>query len=64
MFERVDAFIDGVSSAGSQGELRTILEDIAKELGFTHFALSHHVDLRNSYEPAIRIHNYPEEWER
>jgi LuxR family quorum-sensing system transcriptional regulator CciR len=64
MFERVDAFIGGVSSAGSQGELRTILGDIAKELGFTHFALSHHVDLRNSSEPAIRIHNYPEEWER
>jgi len=64
MFERVDAFIGGVSSAGSQGELRTILGEIAKELGFTHFALSHHVDLRNSSEPAIRIHNYPEEWER
>jgi LuxR family quorum-sensing system transcriptional regulator CciR len=44
--------------------LRTILADIAKELGFAHFALSHHVDLRNSSEPAIRIHNYPEEWER
>lgn len=64
MFERVGAFIDDVSSARSQAELRSILGDIARELGFAHFALSHHVDLRNSSEPAIRIHNYPEEWER
>jgi len=64
MFERVGSFVDDVNSASSQAELRTILADIAKELGFAHFALSHHVDLRNSSEPAIRIHNYPDEWER
>ena len=64
MFERVGAFIDDVSSAGTQAELRTILTEIAKELGFAHFALIHHLDLRNSSEPTIRIHNYPEEWER
>lgn len=64
MFERVDAFMNGLSSAGSQDELRSILADITKESGFTHFALIHHVDLRNSSEPPIRIHNYPEEWER
>ena len=64
MFERVGAFVEDVSSAGTQAELRTILLDISRELGFAHFALSHHVDLRSSSEPAIRIHNYPEEWER
>ncbi len=64
MFERIGAFVDDVSSAGTQAELRTILVDISRELGFAHFALSHHVDLRSSSEPAIRIHNYPDEWER
>ena len=64
MFERVGGFVDDVGSARSQDELRTILSDITKELGFAHFALSHHVDLRSSSEPAIRIHNYPVEWER
>jgi LuxR family quorum-sensing system transcriptional regulator CciR len=64
MFERVDAFVADVSSAGTQAELRTILAEITSEIGFAHFALSHHVDLRNSNEPAIRIHNYPDEWER
>ena len=64
MFERVGAFVDDVSSAGTEAELRAILVDIARELGFAHFALSHHVDLRSSSEPAMRIHNYPDEWER
>jgi len=64
MFERVGAFVDDVSSARTKAELRSTLAEISKELGFAHFALSHHVDLRNSSEPAIRIHNYPEEWER
>lgn len=64
MFERVGAFVDDVNSVGTQVDLRTILAEIARELGFTHFALSHHVDIRSSSEPAIRIHNYPDEWER
>jgi LuxR family quorum-sensing system transcriptional regulator CciR len=64
MFERVGTFVDDVSSTSTEGELRTVLVDISRELGFAHFALCHHVDLLNSSEPAIRIHNYPDEWER
>lgn len=64
MFERIGAFVDDVNSVGTQAELKVVLAEMAKELGFTHFALSHHVDLHNSSEPAIRIHNYPDEWER
>jgi LuxR family transcriptional regulator, quorum-sensing system regulator CciR len=64
MFERVGAFVEDVSSASTQAELRAILTEITADLGFRHFALSHHVDLHSSSEPAIRIHNYPEEWER
>lgn len=64
MFERVGAFVDDVSSASTQAELRAVLSEITRELGFRHFALSHHVDLRSSLEPTIRLHNYPDEWER
>jgi LuxR family quorum-sensing system transcriptional regulator CciR len=64
MFERVGAFVDDVSSASTKAELRSILCEVTRELGFAHFALIHHVDLLNSSEPAIRIHNYPDEWER
>jgi LuxR family transcriptional regulator, quorum-sensing system regulator CciR len=63
MFERVGAFVDDVSAARTQEELRAILAEITTQLGFAHFALTHHVDLLNSSEPAIRIHNYPAEWE-
>jgi LuxR family quorum-sensing system transcriptional regulator CciR len=64
MFEKVSAFIDGVSSASTQAELKSVLGDVSKQLGFRYFALSQHVNLGNSSEPAIRIHDYPEEWER
>jgi LuxR family quorum-sensing system transcriptional regulator CciR len=64
MFERVGAFVDDVSAVGAPADLATILAQIVKELGFAHFALSHHVDVRTSSQPVIRIHNYPGEWER
>jgi len=64
MFERVGAFVNDVNSVGTEADLKAVLGRISKELGFTHFALSHHVDLRKSSEPAIRIHNYPDDWER
>ena len=64
MFERVGAFVEDVNAVGTQAELKSVLGEITRELGFTHFAVAHHVDLRSSSEPAIRIHNYPDEWER
>ena len=64
MFERVGAFVEDVNAVSTQAELGSVLAEVTRELGFTHFALSHHVGLRNSCEPAIRIHNYPGEWER
>jgi LuxR family quorum-sensing system transcriptional regulator CciR len=64
MFERVGAFVDEVNSVRTQAELGSVLADVTKELGFTYFALSHHVDLRSSSGRAFRIHNYPDKWER
>jgi LuxR family transcriptional regulator, quorum-sensing system regulator CciR len=64
MFERVGAFVNDVSTVDTQAELAAVLAQIAKELGFAYFALSHHVDVRTSHQPVIRIHNYPAEWER
>jgi len=64
MFERVGAFVEDVQALSSPSELASVLTDIARELGFTYFAVVHHIDLSNSAEPAIRIHNYPDEWER
>ncbi|HTU09755.1 MAG TPA: LuxR family transcriptional regulator [Allosphingosinicella sp.] len=64
MFERVGAFIDGLKAVGTRSELRETLAVTSKELGFAYFALTEHRDPLNFTEPVIRIHNYPEKWER
>jgi len=62
MFEQVDAFVRQVQGVQSEVELSTALGDVAREMGFAYFALTHHVDLRAASGPAIRCANYPDEW--
>ena len=61
-FERAEAFLRDVSGANSESELEAALTVVTRELGFTYFALTHHVDIRRAVQPAIRLHNYPEDW--
>lgn len=61
-FEQAEAFLRDVSATSCEVELSDALSAVSRELGFTYFALSHHVDIRNAPQPAIRLHNYPEEW--
>ena len=61
MFDRVDAFVRDVRALESEEELAGALAEIASELGFRYFALTHHVDIKRSRH-AIRIHNYPQGW--
>ena len=63
MFERVDAFVTDVSEITSEAELAEALAMIGQELGFSYFALTHHVDIRHAPQPTIRLHNYPCGWE-
>lgn len=63
-FERIVAFIDDLRAVEAESDLGFLLAEISAELGFAHFALAHHVDLRRTSSGAIRIHNYPDEWER
>jgi LuxR family transcriptional regulator, quorum-sensing system regulator CciR len=62
MFDRIDAFVKDVSEITSEAELTQALEIISRELDFHYFALTHHVDIRQAPQPAIRLHNYPPEW--
>jgi LuxR family quorum-sensing system transcriptional regulator CciR len=64
MFDRVDAFVRDVSQAQSEAELTELLNEISKEMGFSFFALAHHVDIRQTPQPSIRLHNYPSPWEQ
>ena len=62
MFDRVNAFVRDVRELQSEALLAEALGEIAGELGFRYFALTHHVDARKT-SAAIRIHNYPAGWE-
>lgn len=62
MFSRVDAFVRDVSGVASEAELAGLLEEISADMGFHYFALTHHVDIRQAPQPAIRLHNYPLQW--
>lgn len=61
-FERAEAFLRDVSETNTESELEAALTVVARELGFTYFALTHHVDIRHAPQPAIRLHNYPDDW--
>jgi LuxR family quorum-sensing system transcriptional regulator CciR len=62
MFSRIETFIGNISQAGSEQDLADILGEISTEMGFTYFALTHHVDVEQASRPAIRVHNYPSDW--
>lgn len=63
MFDRVDAFVRDVSRVECEAELGALLAEISREMGFSFFALTHHLDMRHAPQPAIRVHNYPGDWE-
>lgn len=63
MFDRVDAFVRDVSALDCEAELGPVLAEITREMGFSFFALTHHVDMRHAPQPAVRVHNYPGDWE-
>jgi LuxR family quorum-sensing system transcriptional regulator CciR len=62
MFDRIDAFVRDARQATCEKDLGEALADIARDMGFSYFALTHHVDIRSAPYPAIRIANYPEAW--
>jgi LuxR family quorum-sensing system transcriptional regulator CciR len=61
MFNRVDAFVRDVREVKSEEDLADALGEVSLDLGFSYFALTHHVDVRKN-SAAIRLHNYPSGW--
>lgn len=55
-------FVRIVEEVDSADDLDTAMAAIAAELGFDHYALSHHVDVVAMAGAAIRLHNYPARW--
>ena len=61
-FEQAGAFLRDISDTATERELAEALATVTDELGFSYFALTHHVDIRHAAQPAIRLHNYPADW--
>ena len=61
MFGRVEDFVKDVSKLSTEIELAEAIGQVAADLGFSYFALTHHLDVRRSSD-AIRLHNYPDGW--
>lgn len=55
-------FLEQVRAAPTTAALRSLLEDITPVLGFRHFALIHHADLRRPSPDLIHLDNYPAVW--
>lgn len=43
-------------------ELGAVMAELTGRMGFARYALTHHVDILSAPEPAIRLHDYPDEW--
>jgi LuxR family quorum-sensing system transcriptional regulator CciR len=61
-FERADAILRDLTEVRTEMDLSCALTEVSRQLGFEYFALTHHVDIRHAPQPAIRLHNYPDEW--
>ena len=57
-----DRFGEAASNCIASTELRTLISDATRELGFEYFALLHHASLTKAARPYVRIDNYPAEW--
>lgn len=57
-----DSFAEAAQCCPGLPQLRTLLGDITRELGFDYFALLDHASLRGHKAPLVRIDNYPRAW--
>jgi LuxR family quorum-sensing system transcriptional regulator CciR len=58
----IDEFEARARQCASDAELRSLIEDALRELGFAWFALLHHASLHSGSPRLIRIDNYPPGW--
>jgi LuxR family quorum-sensing system transcriptional regulator CciR len=55
-------FLDCLRRVQSDSELAALLDQICHELGFRHYAIIDHVDLRRRSPGLVHIDNYPAVW--
>ncbi|QCI80488.1 LuxR family transcriptional regulator [Hankyongella ginsenosidimutans] len=62
MRSTAQAFVARVTTVSNADDLDDALRAISAEMGFQHYALSHHVDIVKAGGKAIRLHDYPARW--
>src|SRR5437868_1470013 len=60
----IDHFEAQAALCTNELDLRALLEDVTRELGFARFALLHHASLASPRPGLIRIDTYPDGWEQ
>ena len=58
----IDRFADAAAACAALPQLRDLLRDGARELGFRFFALVDHASLTSPAPGLVRLDNYPEDW--
>jgi len=58
----VQDFVQAVNETTSMVELRDLVSDATRELGFDYYAIVHHVCFGRPAEDNVRLSNYPLEW--
>jgi LuxR family transcriptional regulator, quorum-sensing system regulator CciR len=58
----VQEFVEAAADAGSMADLRSLIDDACRELGFDYYALVHHIRFGRPTSAHVRLTNYPEEW--
>lgn len=61
-FATIEELIRAFNAAASLDDLSAILWLATISMGFRYFALTHHIDVRRTTLPAVRLHNYPQAW--
>lgn len=62
MLSIAEEFVEHVTRAAATEDLADALSLISRTMGFEYYALSHHVDIAQAGDKAIRLHNYPDQW--
>lgn len=55
-----DAFLRAVRRVATKSELATLMEAVTRDIGFRHYALIHHDDLRSAPPGRVDLKDYPE----
>jgi LuxR family quorum-sensing system transcriptional regulator CciR len=58
----VQDFVDAARGASGMLDLRALLDDAVRELGFDYYAIVHHVRFGRPTTEHVRLSNYPLEW--